>query len=172
MEIVEIKNWASPEIKTITITQEVKNTSYVLRVREFVPELGDCLERQWKSNGEQRSHKTAPYAIVDMKETGKRILRFVDDNVAVSIRHYIDRTDKLLYPVYDMALWLQDHAEVRIHCRSHCTLLKALIFAARGREKDHPGCSTIMDSRSHGVPIGVYYWWQHWRVPWDGASSS
>lgn len=112
MKIVDIQNWVSPEIKTIKLTQRFGNTSYELQVRQFVPEEGDSLERRWKSNGIQKSHFCAPYAIHKMEEAARTLKQFVDRNVIANVKHYINDNDGLLYPVYAMALKYSTQAEV------------------------------------------------------------
>jgi len=112
MDIVEITEWASPEVKTITITQGVGETSYQVQVKEFVPQDGDSLERKWKSGGVQKSHRCAPYAIANMKDAALILKRFVDENIAITISDAVDRNDKLLRPAYDIALNLAQHSQV------------------------------------------------------------
>lgn len=119
MTMREISSWASPEVKTITVTQEVGGTSYELRVREFVPQPGDSLERTWFSNGEHKSHKTANYAIANMRVTSAILQRFVHGNVGVTIAHSVNHADMLLGPTYRMALKLQTQAEVRYQRLGH-----------------------------------------------------
>lgn len=112
MNIVEIKHWASSEIKMIRITQEVGGTAYEVPVKRVIPQDGDMFERRWYSSGSQKSHTTAPYAISDMHSMGKTIMRFVHDNVAVTVRHNLDHGDQLLTPVYLIALELRSRAAV------------------------------------------------------------
>jgi len=72
MEIVNIRDWKSAELRTIKITQDVKGRSYQVKVRQFEPKEGDALERKWKINGVEQSFRCAPYAIADMEEAGVR----------------------------------------------------------------------------------------------------
>jgi hypothetical protein len=113
MEIVDIKNWRSSEIKEISITQDVFGAFYKLKVREFIPVEGDALERKWVINGEQQSFKCAPYAIANMKEAGVMLKNFVDRHIGPSICYYIDETDKLLRDTYLMAYRYAEFTEVR-----------------------------------------------------------
>ena len=112
MEIVEITQWRSQETKTITITQDVGGSSYDLRVREFIPQEGDSLARTWKTNGVRKYYYCAPYAIVNMEQTGIELMRFVDKNIETSIQYYIDDTHKLFWPTYAMACRQSQFAEV------------------------------------------------------------
>jgi len=100
MEIVEIVDWASDEIRTITLTQDIGDSSYDIQVREFNPVLGDSLDRSWNSASKVHSHPCAPYAIHNMKETADVISKFVDANTETFISHYVDREEDLLWNTY------------------------------------------------------------------------
>lgn len=112
MKIVEIDQWYSPEVKTITITQDVGRATYDLQVREFVPVKGDALVRAWKTNGVEKYHDCAPYAIMNMAQTGDEIARFVDNNIENFIQYYIRGDDELLWGTYSMAYQYSKAAEV------------------------------------------------------------
>jgi len=103
MEISDIRDWDSTEIKTIAITQDVGGKSYNLKVRKFIPVEGDALERRWKTAGVEQTFKCAPYAIADMKEAGRTLSHFADRTLESTICHYIDETDTLLRSTYHMA---------------------------------------------------------------------
>ncbi|KEZ43459.1 hypothetical protein SAPIO_CDS4651 [Scedosporium apiospermum] len=100
MEIVEIVDWASDEIRTITLTQDIGDSSYDIQVREFNPVLGDSLDRSWNSASKVHSHPCTPYAIHNMKETADAISKFVDANTETFISHYVDREEELLWNTY------------------------------------------------------------------------
>jgi hypothetical protein len=112
MEIQDIRDWSSTEIKTIAITQDVGGKSYNLKVREFIPVEGDALERRWRTGGVEQTFKCAPYAIADMKEAGRTLSHFADKTLESSICHYIDETDILLRSTYHMAYRYSLFAEV------------------------------------------------------------
>jgi hypothetical protein len=109
MKIVEIKEWALSDVKKIELTQDVGDATYEVHVRKFIPVEGDSLERKWTTNGKQRSHPCATYAIANMKETGKQMLKFVDENINTAIEHYIGDSDELLQETYRMAY---KHSEI------------------------------------------------------------
>jgi hypothetical protein len=104
-DIVELDTWASNEVKTITVTQDVfGGATFRIQCREFIPVEGDSLARTWKKDGETVYYKRAPYAILNMKETAKEIRRFVARNVGTSISYYIlEKKDRLLSKTYAMA---------------------------------------------------------------------
>ena len=112
MEIIDIKNWRSREVKVIHVTQDVGGAWYKLKVKEFVPVEGDALERRWMTNGRQESFRCAPYAIADMKEAGHDLIRFANSHLGTAICHYIDEDDDLLRDTYAMAYRCSRFAEV------------------------------------------------------------
>ena len=103
MKIVEVDTWFSSEVKTITLTQDVFNTTYDINVRQFIPQPGDALERTWTTNGVAHSVPCAPYAIADMHKTAKTVSRFVDNSISSYIHYHIDETDHFLKSTYTMA---------------------------------------------------------------------
>jgi len=114
VKIVEIQDWEASEIKTVKLTQDVGDAIYKVNVRRFIPVEGDSLERQWITNGEPRSYKCSSYAIVNMKETGQQLMKFVEDHIKTSIRYFIGESDELLRCTYDMALEHSEKAEASI----------------------------------------------------------
>lgn len=104
MKIVDITSWSAPDIKTISLTQDVGGLSYQIQVCEFIPMDGDSLERKWVTNGVRKAHPCAPYAIVNMKQAGEMMIEFVDSAIEPSIQHYINGSDRLLNDTYAMAL--------------------------------------------------------------------
>jgi hypothetical protein len=133
MKIVEIQEWDSSEVKTIELTQDIGDTFYKVNVRQFTPVKGDSLERRWKTNGEPRSYKCSPYAIVNMKETGQQLMKFVEDNIRTFIEYFIGESDELLRGTYDMAFEHSEKAEASTP-RSH--LSNKLIKANEQRDEE------------------------------------
>ncbi|KAI0380510.1 hypothetical protein F5Y04DRAFT_257539 [Hypomontagnella monticulosa] len=103
MNICEIEAWTSPVIKTITLTQDIGDASYTLKVREFFPLPGDSLIRTWNSPDGIKSHPCAPYAIANMGETSKTFVDFVTTHTKTFLKHYIGQEDVLLRRTYRMA---------------------------------------------------------------------
>ena len=102
MDMIDVEQWASPEIKAIEITQDFCGTSYALRVRQFVPLEGDLLEEIWNDNGTKRTHQIPPYAIADMGAAAKTIQSFVDSSMYAYISETV-KSDTLLWDTYLMA---------------------------------------------------------------------
>jgi len=111
MKIVEIQEWETSEVKMVELTQDVGSTSYKVKVRQFTPIEGDSLVRRWKTNGESQFYKCASYAIVNMKETGKQLMRFVEENMKAWIAYFVSESDELLQSTYDMAFKHSENAE-------------------------------------------------------------
>lgn len=114
MEMVEIKakDWASVQIKEITITQDVAGRIYNIKVRQFIPAPGDATSRKWVYGGEPRCFNCTPYAIANMKEAGTVLRGFVEDAMGDYISSHIDETDDLLRDTYAMVYRNSIFAEV------------------------------------------------------------
>jgi hypothetical protein len=124
--MVEIDEWRSTEVKVITVTQDVLGGStFDIPCREFIPVEGDSLQRTWKKNGVTQYYPRAPFAIANMKETGKAVQHFVASNVGSSVKHYINvKNDKLLRTTYAMA-----YAMVfRPHRFTEVSLMRLLLY--------------------------------------------
>jgi hypothetical protein len=115
MEIREIDDWASPEVKTIYITQDVGGPArlwFPLVVRRFVPQPGDALSRNWSTNGVPRNHPCAQYAVASMGDTVPLLMEYVRGQVATAINFYVPRDDDLLHSTYKVAYWYAQTADV------------------------------------------------------------
>lgn len=113
MELVDISTWASDSIKTIECTQGIENTSYFLKVREFQPVEGDTLYRRWAIDGVEYRYECAPYAVPDMMEAGRTLIKFARQSLPAAIKFWIDKPDPLLRDTYNMAYNYSMSAEVR-----------------------------------------------------------
>jgi len=117
MEIKEITEWASSEIKTIRITQGFHCTPhelacYELEVREFKPVDGDVLEKVWDDKGVVKSHKIPPYGLVNMKKAACVLQKFVERCIGVYIKGIVGESDHLLWNTYVMAFRQSEEAQV------------------------------------------------------------
>lgn len=104
MAFIEITKWASTEIKTISVMQDVGRLCYKLRVREFIPQPSDSLQRKWTSNGISHSYDCTNYAIENMQQAAQEHVNFVDQSIKQSVDYYIDKSDRLIHDTYKMAL--------------------------------------------------------------------
>jgi hypothetical protein len=111
MDLVDITDWASKEVKTIELSQIFLNAPYRVKVREFVPRAGDVLEEKW-ANGSIKTHKVPPYAIADMKSTAQMFGSFFSNNIGTYIEGAVGKSDVLLLDTYRMALRHSQMAQV------------------------------------------------------------
>lgn len=114
MDIVDISDWASDEIKTITISQVYLNAPWTVQVREFVPVDGDLLERRWTSHGVTKSHRIPRYGLADMNETAKMMQWWIDKNIHVYIAGTIKDTDTFFWDTYVAAFRHPNKAKVSL----------------------------------------------------------
>ncbi|OAA82473.1 hypothetical protein LEL_02018 [Akanthomyces lecanii RCEF 1005] len=73
-----IDTWASPEIRTIHVSEGYSDSSVELQVRRFVPAEGDKLVRTWDYKGVKKSASIPPFALVDTHKARKAFARHID----------------------------------------------------------------------------------------------
>lgn len=113
MDMIDITEWASDEIRTIQVTQGFGDAKYELEVREFVPLEGDLLEEYWTDNyGVVRKQELPTYAIADMGKAATVYADFIDRSLAAYIDATVGRTDELLWYTYNMGHKHSHHAKV------------------------------------------------------------
>jgi len=88
MDMVDITRWESDEIRTIEVSQIFLNAPYKLKVRKFIPEDGDQMERFWYDGEIRREMPMPAYAIANLEEAADSI----DQMMKVQTANYIDRT--------------------------------------------------------------------------------
>ncbi|KAK0624855.1 hypothetical protein B0T17DRAFT_254801 [Bombardia bombarda] len=105
MEIKEITEWGSSDIKSIMLTQDVGSVVWTIRVRRLVPQDGDSMSRSWlsRSSGARLYHPVAPYGVENMAETGRYLMRRIDEEIDDAINTYVQEEDVLLADTYKMA---------------------------------------------------------------------
>jgi hypothetical protein len=121
MDIQNITEWASPEIKTIEVSPLVGRT-YKVEVREFIPTEGDMLDEFWSDGGVVKAHRMPPYALVNLDEAANARKQFVYNNFGSYIRAMVDKTEPLIWNTYVMAFKYSREAPVSCHefsTRSH-----------------------------------------------------
>jgi hypothetical protein len=112
-----IQRWASSEIKIIRLSEGYSRQFIELRVRRFVPQDGDKLERTWDHNGSKRSVSIPPFALVDLEEGRKAYTKYIRDSMVDTFPRILGPKDGLLYKTYLEAWRL---------CRDPSTSLEAL----------------------------------------------
>ncbi|KAJ0118771.1 hypothetical protein J7T55_013025 [Diaporthe amygdali] len=103
--IQEIKGWDGVDIRIINTTQDIGRAFDTYKVRKVVPAEGDSMTRQWlsKATGERMHHPVTPYAIENMAEAARGILRNCDDHITDMIEHYTKSSDRLIRDTFKMA---------------------------------------------------------------------
>jgi len=105
MEIVDITDWASTEIKYIRAGHVATESTYELKVREFIPKEGDMLQERWvDKDGVEHCKDIPPYAIADMNEAANMFRDDMARNVRLFIEAFVGERDPLLAKTYEMAL--------------------------------------------------------------------
>lgn len=153
MKIVEIKEWQTSEVRTIELTQDIGNAVYKVNVRQFTPVEGDALERKWTTAGKARSYKCSSWAIVNMKETGHQLMKYVEDQIRTSIEYFIGDSDELLRSTYDMAF---EHSEKAAASTSTRYLSNKLIQVKRAESRGETSaemCLETLGGDSYGVSV-------------------
>ncbi|KAM0564300.1 hypothetical protein ACHAPJ_000510 [Fusarium lateritium] len=98
-----IQNWASGELKTIYLSEGLSNKYVKVKVRRFIPQPGDKLERTWDYKGAKRSVKTPPYAMVNLDEAKSSYWEHMRDCMQDAFAGMLGPRDGLLFQTYDRA---------------------------------------------------------------------
>ncbi|SPN96749.1 uncharacterized protein DNG_00269 [Cephalotrichum gorgonifer] len=98
-----ISSWASDEVKVIHVSEGYTGRSVELRVRQFVPQDGDKLERSWVVNGVKKSVAIPPYAIVDLEAARKSYAEHIDRGIVECLTAVVKPNDDLLWKTYRVA---------------------------------------------------------------------
>ena len=115
MDLVDIADWTSDEVRTIEVTQVFLHAPLKLEVKKFVPVEGDLITEVWTdSTGVVRTHMIPPYALVDMEKTARTIEQFVDANIGTYINAAVGNLDSLIWDTYRMAFMQLGAAKVFI----------------------------------------------------------
>lgn len=103
-KLVNIKAWASPEVKELRITQDYGPSAITLRVREFVPIKGDMLHRQWADGAVTKSVTIPNFAILDMAAALQTYKEFIVSEGPHFFKSAVDYNDRLLWSTYSAAI--------------------------------------------------------------------
>ncbi|KAF7553282.1 hypothetical protein G7046_g7146 [Stylonectria norvegica] len=98
-----IQNWASTEIKVIRISEGLSNRWVEVRVRRFIPQDGDKLERTWDYKGKKKSVAIPPYALVDLEDGKRAYSAHIHDSMGETFSKLLGPTEGLLYKTYQLA---------------------------------------------------------------------
>jgi hypothetical protein len=74
-----------------------------LKVRQFVSQDGDRLERSWVHNGVKKSVPIPPYAIVDLESAQKAYGDYINGGIVERFSNVMRRRESLLWKTYMLA---------------------------------------------------------------------
>ncbi|KAK8114483.1 hypothetical protein PG999_006552 [Apiospora kogelbergensis] len=100
----DISNWASFETRNVGVTEGYTHQPVVLRVRQFVPQEGDSLERTWVYNGVRRSVMIPAFAIVNLEEARNAYEEHLTRSVKDFCKSVVSSKHKLIWGTYGAAL--------------------------------------------------------------------
>jgi hypothetical protein len=103
MRMAEVMKWKSPEIKSIEVSHGFCQDPIKLKVRKFVPEDGDVLERKWVDGEVLKTKRVEPYAIENMARAVEEVRRYISANVGSCLTTFLDDRDKLVRDTYLLA---------------------------------------------------------------------
>jgi len=150
MEMVNITDWASSEIKTLEITHDLGNIRFPLRVRQFVPVEGDQLAQKWADGEVLKHHSIPPYAIANMEEAAQALLKYVDSGVAPFLVGALGHSESFYWDTYLMAFKYSQEAPVRTFIPQTKSKLTMLINSKdKHREDASSQCPAIMGHGSN-----------------------
>lgn len=100
----------------IELTQTNSSLRWAFRVRQFVPQEGDSLERTWlsKQTGDRRYHPVTPYGFLSMKEAAKSFSKSLDNDMDMIIDEIVGVEKTWLAETYRMAHKHSKEAEVSL----------------------------------------------------------
>ncbi|TRX96542.1 hypothetical protein FHL15_002444 [Xylaria flabelliformis] len=100
----DISHWASTETRKVKVTEGYTEYAIELRVRQFVPQDGDSLERSWVHNGIKKWVTIPAYAIVNLEEAKSAYSSYISRSLPECCKKILWGKDKLLGATYVMAL--------------------------------------------------------------------
>ncbi|KAL2821114.1 hypothetical protein BJX63DRAFT_418148 [Aspergillus granulosus] len=135
MDLIDITEWASSEIKTITLSQICVDAPYDVQVREFVPMEGDMLESTWKSGSFVKRHRMPMYALVSMESAATTLKWLTQKYVGNYIVQTIGNLDLLIWTTYFFAFQYQTKAKT---LREKALIVDCLKFWVGCRKISNP----------------------------------
>ncbi|KAI1279149.1 hypothetical protein F5Y07DRAFT_387680 [Xylaria sp. FL0933] len=100
----DISHWASTDIRKVRVTEGYTKETVELRVRQFVPQDGDSLERSWVHDGVRRRVRIPAYAIVNLEEAKNAYSAYINNSFVECCKKILFGKDKLLLGTYAAAL--------------------------------------------------------------------
>ncbi|KAI0432118.1 hypothetical protein F5Y09DRAFT_164579 [Xylaria sp. FL1042] len=100
----DISLWASTETRKVRVTEGYTKETVELRVRQFVPQDGDSLERSWVHDGIRKRVRIPAYAIVNLEEAKHAYAAYINNSFVECCKKILLGKDKLLLGTYAAAL--------------------------------------------------------------------
>ncbi|KAL3437898.1 hypothetical protein BDV09DRAFT_161242 [Aspergillus tetrazonus] len=165
MEIVDITDWASSEIKTITLSQVHVDAPYDVQVRKFIPKEGDMLETTWTSGPYVRRHPMPQYALADMEGAAKTLKWLTANYVGAYIKYEVGNLDLLIWRTYYFAFLYQQKAKPP---RERALIRDCLQFWVGCRKISNPEYIKYYYEAVGGTPVDDPNSRFHAKVPMPG----
>ncbi|KAI1101102.1 hypothetical protein F4804DRAFT_23030 [Jackrogersella minutella] len=100
----DISQWESLETKRVKVTEGYTEKPIELRVRRFIPQEGDKLERSWVYDGTRKNVKIPPYAIVNLDEAKNIYTDYIKQGLPECCKKVLTGKDRLLLVTYGAAI--------------------------------------------------------------------
>jgi hypothetical protein len=104
----DVGHWASSEVRIVRISEGYTDEFVELRVRKFVPQDGDSLERSWVApNGQTRSVQIPPYAVIEPEAIAPQYSAYIKRGLVACCNNVLDdQKATVLWPTYWIAVRL------------------------------------------------------------------
>jgi hypothetical protein len=150
--IDNITGWASMDTKIVRVTAGYTKHSVQLRVRQFIPQEGDKLERSWVVDGTTKSVRIPPYAIVDLESARKEYSKHIDESLFDCLSAILRDHDSLVMRTYQLAWYLATKdASVPMEEKELLQLALRLWMAVRLTTKS----AVIVGDETLGMPCDI-----------------
>lgn len=146
-----ISNWASDDIKLIKVSEGYTSRAVELRVRRFITQDGDKLERSWVANGVKKSVAIPPYAIVDLEAARKAYAEHIDRGILECFKAVLKPQHDLLWKTYALAWKMSQDRNASNDERELLLLTLRLWVAVRLTTKS----TIIVGSETLGMPTNI-----------------
>ncbi|KAI8623895.1 hypothetical protein F5Y19DRAFT_468238 [Xylariaceae sp. FL1651] len=100
----DISHWASTETRNVKVTEGYTEHKVELRVRQFIPQEGDSLERSWVHDGVRKKVSIPAYAIVNLDEAKGAYSNYINRSIPECCKSVLTGKDKLLVVTYLQAI--------------------------------------------------------------------
>jgi hypothetical protein len=110
--IINDTDWASPQVRTLEITQDYTTRPIVIVVRKFVPQPGDQLHRRWVDGGIEKKAQIPPYAVADLETTIQTYKTYINEEGPAHFHSALNPADHLIWETYSMAIHTSNYTSV------------------------------------------------------------